>query len=36
MDCCRLNRDAPRSCGFVENGLTKSMEGTRHFVLSFR
>jgi len=22
MDCCRLNRDAPRSCGFVENGLT--------------
>jgi hypothetical protein len=22
MDRCRLNGDAPRSCGFVENGLT--------------
>jgi hypothetical protein len=22
MDCCRFSRDARRSCGFVENGLT--------------
>ena len=22
MDCCRLSDDAPRSCGFMENGLT--------------
>ncbi len=22
MDCCRFSRDAPRSCGFVENDLT--------------
>ena len=29
MDCCRFNRDAPRSCGFVENGLTNQWSEPR-------